>query len=135
MKFAPLCENEGANFALFIAEKSAKISASGQTCGQRRKMGLFNPRSREGQVRFICCENARFQEIKRENKRKSEVRLNLRFWSNPFALSRTPCFFLIFLLLCNRNFALIGAKKSVNFVILGGENASFFVVFKSVKNA
>ena len=49
-QFAPLHKNEGANFALFIANKSAKFSASGQTCGQRRKMGLFNPKSREGQV-------------------------------------------------------------------------------------
>ena len=50
MKFAPSRENEGANFALFIAKKSAKISASGQTCGQVRKMGLFNPESREEQA-------------------------------------------------------------------------------------
>ena len=28
----------------------------------------------------IAYENARFQEILRGNKRKSEVRLNLRFW-------------------------------------------------------
>ena len=80
-QFAPLHKNEGANFALFIARNSAKISASGQTCGQRRKMGLFNPRSREEQARYAYRENARFQEIKRGNKRKSEVRLNLRFWS------------------------------------------------------
>jgi len=45
-------------------------------------MGLFNPRSREEQAHYIYCENARFQEIKRENKRKSEVRLNLRFGSD-----------------------------------------------------
>ena len=42
---------------------AAKISLSGQTCGQRRKMGLFNPRSREEQAHYICCENTRFQEI------------------------------------------------------------------------
>ena len=59
-KIAPSHKNEGANFALFITDKSAKISASGQTCGQRRKMGLFNPRSREEQARYVCCENARF---------------------------------------------------------------------------
>ena len=53
-------------------QKSAKFSASGQTCGQRRKMGLFNPRSREEQAHYVYCENARFQEILRENKRKSE---------------------------------------------------------------
>lgn len=29
----------------------------------------------------VYCKNARFQETLRENKRKSEVRLNLRFWS------------------------------------------------------
>ena len=58
-----------------------KISASGQTCGQVRKMGLFNPESREEQAHSLYCENARFHEDLRENKRKSEVRLNLRFWS------------------------------------------------------
>ena len=73
--------NKGANFAIFTANKSAKISASGQTCGQGRKMGLFNPRRREEQARYVCCENTRFREDLRENKRKSEVRLNLRFWS------------------------------------------------------
>ena len=78
---APSRENEGAIFALFIAEKSAKISASGQTCGQVRKMGLFNPRNRGEQAHSLYCENARFREDLRENKRKSEVRLNLRFWS------------------------------------------------------
>ena len=57
-------------FALSIAVNSAKISVSGQTCGQVRKMGLFNPRNRGEQARFICCENARFQEIMRGNKRK-----------------------------------------------------------------
>ena len=59
-----------------------KIFASGQTCGQVRKMGLFNPRSREEQARYIYCGNTRFREDLRENKRKSEVRLNLRFWSD-----------------------------------------------------
>ena len=37
-------------------------------------MGLFNPRSREEQAHSLYCENARFQENMRENKRKSEVR-------------------------------------------------------------
>ena len=69
------------NICIFIAEKSAKFSVSGQTCGQMRKMGLFNPESREEQAYYVYCENARFQEILRGNKRKSEVRLNLRFWS------------------------------------------------------
>ena len=50
-------------FALLIAENEPKISASGQTCGQVRKMGLFTPQSREEQARYIYCENARFQEI------------------------------------------------------------------------
>ena len=79
VKSAPSRESEGANFTLFIAENAPKISASGQTCGQRRKMGLFNPRSREEQARCLYGKNARFQEILRKNKRKSEVRLNLRF--------------------------------------------------------
>ena len=64
-----------------VAENEAKISVSGQTCGQVRKMGLFNPESREEQAHSLYRENARFQEILRENKEKSEVRLNLRFWS------------------------------------------------------
>ena len=58
------------------------FSPSGQTCGQRRKMGLFNPLSREEQAHYVYCENARFREDLRENKRKSEARLNLRFWSD-----------------------------------------------------
>ena len=61
-------------------ENEAKISVSGQTCGQRRKMGLFNPQSREEQAHCVYQENVRFREYLRENKRKSEVRLNLRFW-------------------------------------------------------
>jgi len=52
--------------ALFMSEKSAKISASGQICGQRRKMGLFNPQSREEQAHYVCCENARFREDLRD---------------------------------------------------------------------
>ena len=81
LKFAPSHKNKSAKFALFIARNSAKISLSGQTCGQRRKMGLFNPQSREEQAHCVYCEYARFREDLRENKRKSEVRLNLRFWS------------------------------------------------------
>ena len=42
-------------------------------------MGLFNPESREEQAHYVYHENARFREDLRENKRKSEVRLNLRF--------------------------------------------------------
>ena len=82
MKFASSSKNQGANFALFRARNSAKNSASGQTCGQVRKKGLFNPRSREEQAHLLYRENARFREDLRENKRKSEVRLNLRFWSD-----------------------------------------------------
>ena len=66
---------------MFIKDILQSISISGQTCGQVRKMGLFNPESREEQAHSLYCENARFQEILRENKRKSEVQLNLRFWS------------------------------------------------------
>ena len=54
------------------AENEPKISASGQTCGQRLKMGLLNPRSREEQAHSLYCENARFREDLRENKRKSD---------------------------------------------------------------
>ena len=64
-----------------IAENKPKISVSGQICGQRREMGLFNPRSREEQARYVCCENARFQEIMRGNKRKTRVRYEPSFWS------------------------------------------------------
>ncbi len=35
----------------------------------------------KNKAHYVYCENARFQEILRGNKRKSEVRLNLRFWS------------------------------------------------------
>ena len=69
--------NTELKFLLFVAEKSAKISASGQTCGQRRKMGLFNPRSREEQALYVHHENARFREDLRENKRKEEILANL----------------------------------------------------------
>ena len=63
IKIAPSRKNEGAIFALFIAEIGAKISPSGQTCGQVRKMGLFNPQSRGEQAHYVYHENARFQEI------------------------------------------------------------------------
>jgi hypothetical protein len=49
-------------FALFMAENSAKISASVQTCGQVRKTGLFNPGSREEPAHLLYHENARFRE-------------------------------------------------------------------------
>jgi len=62
IKFALSCENECANFALFIAEKSVKISASGQTYGQRLKMGLFNPRSMGEEAHYDYHENKRFSE-------------------------------------------------------------------------
>ena len=62
-------------------ENSAKISVSGQTCGQRRKTGLFNPQSREEQARYGYCENTRFREDLRENKRKTRVRYEPSFWS------------------------------------------------------
>ena len=42
-------------------------------------MGLFTPKSREEQAYYDYHENARFREDLRENKRKSEVRSNLRF--------------------------------------------------------
>ena len=61
-KFAPSRENEGANFALFIARNIAKISASGQTCGQVRKIGLFTPQIREEQayfVSFFCLKSSK----------------------------------------------------------------------------
>ena len=66
MKFAPSFKNQGANFALFTARNSAKISLSGQTCGQGRKMGLFTPKIREEQARYLYCENARFRENLRD---------------------------------------------------------------------
>ena len=66
----PVTKSDIKKFAPFIAENNPKISSSGQTCGQVRKMGLFNPRSREEQARSIYYENARFQEILRGNKRK-----------------------------------------------------------------
>ncbi len=43
------------------------------------KTGLF-PQKREEQAHRFYCENARFQEILRENKRKTEIHTNLRFF-------------------------------------------------------
>lgn len=54
---------------MFIIDKMRKSIISGQTCGQGRKMGLFNPRSREEQAHCVYCENARFREVLRENKK------------------------------------------------------------------
>ena len=51
----------------------------GQTCGQVRKMGLFNPENREEQARCVYHENARFREDLRENKRKTRVRYEPSF--------------------------------------------------------
>ena len=45
-------------------------------------MGSFDPRSREEQAHLLYRENVRSHEVLQGNKRKSEVRLNLRFWSN-----------------------------------------------------
>ena len=73
MKIAPSLENEGANFALFIAEKGAKISASGQTCGQRRKKGLFNPKSREEQAHDYIAKTRDFKRFCEINKEKSGI--------------------------------------------------------------
>ena len=81
----PICTHKRYDWLATVVSKSpenkAKNPLSGQSCGQVRKMGLFNPESREEQAHYVYRENARFQEIKRGNKRKSEVRLNLRFWS------------------------------------------------------
>ena len=64
-----------------MAEKSAKISASGQTCGQVQKMGLFNPESREEQAHYDYHENTRFREDLRGNKRKIGNLTTPDFWS------------------------------------------------------
>ena len=66
-QFAPSRENEGANFAFFIAENSAKIPLSGQTCGQVRKMDLLNSEGREEQAQ---CLYQRKNEISRDFARK-----------------------------------------------------------------
>ena len=58
-KLAPSCENEGANFALFIAEKGAKISACGQICGQKNS---------EFRVVRKWWENTRFSPENAKNK-------------------------------------------------------------------
>ena len=67
---------------VIIIKKHSKISASGQTCGQVRKMGLFNPESREEQARSLYCENARFREDLRKNKRKIGNLTTPDFWSD-----------------------------------------------------
>ena len=60
-------------FEQFTRLMQLKISVSGQTCGQRRKNGLVQPpESREEQAHYVYHENARFQEILRGNKRKSD---------------------------------------------------------------
>jgi len=46
--------------------------------GEKRACGA--PESREEQAYSLYCENARFQEILRENKRKTEIHTNLRFF-------------------------------------------------------
>ena len=51
-------------------------------------MGLFTPKSREEQAYYDYHENARFREDLRENKRKSEVRSNLRFRKRNHILTR-----------------------------------------------
>jgi hypothetical protein len=45
-------------------------------------MGLFNLQSSEEQAHYVYHENARFQEILRENKRKTRVRYEPSFWSD-----------------------------------------------------
>ena len=62
----------------------------GLTCRRCQKTGTFYPIEREECACNHYHENARFQEIKRENKRKSEVRLNLRFWSEWQDLNLRP---------------------------------------------
>ena len=69
------------DYRLKTIKKWSKISVSGQTCGQVRKMGLFNPQNREEQARYVYHENARFRENLRENKRKTRVRCEPSFWS------------------------------------------------------
>ena len=49
-----------------LGENKPKISVSGQTCGQRRKMGLFNPERREEQAHYDYHENTRFCENLRD---------------------------------------------------------------------
>ena len=78
LKYTGTTDNK---FACFIAENKAKNSLSGQTGGQRRKMGLFNPESREEQAHSLYHENARFREDLRENKRKTRVRYEPSYWS------------------------------------------------------
>ena len=64
-----------------VPEFSPKISMYGLTCRRCQKTGTFSPANREECACTYYHENARFREDLRENKRKSEVRLNLRFWS------------------------------------------------------
>ena len=50
----------------FYSREKCKISVSGQTCGQVRKMGLFNPQNREEQAHCVYHKNARFHEDLRD---------------------------------------------------------------------
>ena len=43
-------------------------------------MGLFNPRSREEQARYVYHGNTRIREDLRENKRKTKVRYESPNW-------------------------------------------------------
>ena len=59
----PICTHKRYDWLATAVSKSpenkAKNPLSGQTCGQVRKMGLFNPESREEQALYIYQEDAR----------------------------------------------------------------------------
>ena len=55
-----------------MAEKSAKVSTSDQTCGQRQKTGLFKPQ--RGKNKPVChMVKTRYFAESRGNKRKGAV--------------------------------------------------------------
>ena len=76
LKYTDTTDNK---FACFIAENKAKISASGQTCGQVRKMGLFNPQSREGQAHLFIKKTRDFARICEKIKETRGFVMNPRF--------------------------------------------------------
>jgi hypothetical protein len=64
-----------------ISDLLKDYNASEDLINEIYKHATEQCQDREEQARYVYHENARFYEALRENKRKSEVRMNLRFWS------------------------------------------------------
>ena len=73
MKIAPSLENEGANFALFIARNSAKISASGQTCVKGEKRACSTLEVGKNKPIDYIAKTRDFKRFSEKNKEKSGI--------------------------------------------------------------